>query len=71
VYCRVRPFLSGQPNHLSTVENIEDGVITINVPSKNGKGCRSFNFNKVFGPSAAQGLFTFSVLVIYIQHYYI
>ncbi|KAK2457129.1 P-loop nucleoside triphosphate hydrolase superfamily protein with CH (Calponiny) domain-containing protein [Trifolium repens] len=55
VYCRVRPFLSGQPNHLSTVENIEDGVITINVPSKNGKGRRSFNFNKVFGPSASQG----------------
>ncbi|CAL5208873.1 unnamed protein product [Lathyrus oleraceus] len=55
VYCRVRPFLSGQPNHLSTVENIEDGVITINVPSKNGKARRSFNFNKVFGPSAAQG----------------
>ncbi|GAU31643.1 hypothetical protein TSUD_38400 [Trifolium subterraneum] len=55
VYCRVRPFLSGQSNHLSTVENIEDGVITINVPSKNGKGRKSFNFNKVFGPSAAQG----------------
>ncbi|CAI8603740.1 unnamed protein product [Vicia faba] len=55
VYCRVRPFLSGQPNHMSTVENIEDGVITINVPSKNGKARRSFNFNKVFGPSAAQG----------------
>ncbi|RHN81075.1 putative minus-end-directed kinesin ATPase [Medicago truncatula] len=55
VYCRVRPFLPGQPNHSSTVENIEDGVITINVPSKNGKGRRSFNFNKVFGPSAAQG----------------
>ncbi|KAF7818172.1 kinesin-like protein KIN-14I isoform X1 [Senna tora] len=54
VYCRVRPFLSGQSNHLSTVENIEDGTITINVPSKNGKGRRSFNFNKVFGPSATQ-----------------
>ncbi|KAJ1402397.1 P-loop containing nucleoside triphosphate hydrolase [Sesbania bispinosa] len=54
VYCRVRPFLSGQPNYLSTVDNIEDGTITINIPSKNGKGRRSFNFNKVFGPSAAQ-----------------
>ncbi|KAI9082559.1 hypothetical protein K1719_035428 [Acacia pycnantha] len=54
VYCRVRPFLPGQSNFLSTVENIEDGTITINVSSKNGKGRRSFNFNKVFGPSATQ-----------------
>ncbi|XP_027363433.1 kinesin-like protein KIN-14I [Abrus precatorius] len=54
VYCRVRPFLSGQPNYLSTVDNIEDGTITINIPSKNGKGRRPFNFNKVFGPSATQ-----------------
>ncbi|KAK7392277.1 hypothetical protein VNO78_20710 [Psophocarpus tetragonolobus] len=54
VYCRVRPFLSGKPNYSSSVDNIEDGTITINIPSKNGKGHRSFNFNKVFGPSAAQ-----------------
>ncbi|XP_061365502.1 kinesin-like protein KIN-14I [Gastrolobium bilobum] len=54
VYCRVRPFFPGRPNHLSTVENIEDGTITVNIPSKNGKGRRSFNFNKVFGPSATQ-----------------
>ncbi|XP_027349944.1 kinesin-like protein KIN-14I [Abrus precatorius] len=54
VYCRVRPFFSGQSNHLSTVENIEDGTITVSIPSKNGKGHRSFNFNKVFGPSATQ-----------------
>ncbi|XP_061350284.1 kinesin-like protein KIN-14I [Gastrolobium bilobum] len=54
VYCRVRPFLPGQPNNFSTVDNIEDGTITINIPSKNAKGRRSFNFNKVFGPSAAQ-----------------
>ncbi|TKY61748.1 Kinesin-4 protein [Spatholobus suberectus] len=54
VYCRVRPFFPGQSNHLSAVENIEDGIITINIPSKNGKGRRSFNFNKVFGPSASQ-----------------
>ncbi|XP_057427423.1 kinesin-like protein KIN-14I [Lotus japonicus] len=54
VYCRVRPFLSRQSNYLSSVDSIEDGTITINVPSKNGKGRRSFNFNKVFGPSAAQ-----------------
>ncbi|OMO82036.1 hypothetical protein COLO4_23295 [Corchorus olitorius] len=54
VYCRVRPFLSGQSNYLSTVDNIEEGNITINTPSKYGKGRKSFNFNKVFGPSATQ-----------------
>ncbi|XP_014496109.1 kinesin-like protein KIN-14I [Vigna radiata var. radiata] len=54
VYCRVRPFFPGQPNHLSAVENIDDGTITVNIPSKNGKGRRSFNFNKIFGPSATQ-----------------
>ncbi|KAF3436496.1 hypothetical protein FNV43_RR23588 [Rhamnella rubrinervis] len=54
VYCRVRPFLSGQPSYLSSVDHIEDGNITINTPSKHGKGRRSFSFNKVFGPSATQ-----------------
>ncbi|KAJ8623305.1 hypothetical protein MRB53_031834 [Persea americana] len=55
VYCRVRPFLPGQPNRLSTVDRIDDGSITISTPSKSGKeGRRSFNFNKVFGPSATQ-----------------
>lgn len=54
VYCRVRPFLSGQSSYLSTVEFIEDGNIAINTPSKHGKGRRSFSFNKVFGPSATQ-----------------
>ncbi|XVF22154.1 hypothetical protein REPUB_Repub12eG0149200 [Reevesia pubescens] len=53
VYCRVRPFLSGS-SYLSTVDHIEDGSITINTPSKYGKGCKSFNFNKVFGQSATQ-----------------
>ncbi|PON40537.1 Kinesin-like protein [Parasponia andersonii] len=54
VYCRVRPFLSGQPNSLSTVGYIEDGNIIINTPSRHGKGHKSFSFNKVFGPSASQ-----------------
>ncbi|XAR58399.1 Minus-end-directed kinesin ATPase [Bertholletia excelsa] len=54
VYCRVRPFLGGQANYLSTVDHIEEGTITITTPSKHGKGHRSFNFNKVFGPSATQ-----------------
>ncbi|KAJ0054142.1 hypothetical protein Pint_00922 [Pistacia integerrima] len=54
VYCRVRPFLSGQSNYLSSVDHIEEGNITINTPSKYGKGHKSFSFNKVFGPSATQ-----------------
>ncbi|KAG8389528.1 hypothetical protein BUALT_Bualt02G0238700 [Buddleja alternifolia] len=54
VYCRVRPFLPGQCNYLSTVDHIEEGAITINTLAKNGKGRKSFNFNKVFGPSATQ-----------------
>ena len=48
--------MPGQPTSLSTVENIEEGTITIRVPSKYGKeGHKPFMFNKVFGPSAAQG----------------
>ncbi|XWS46601.1 hypothetical protein CRYUN_Cryun14cG0082400 [Craigia yunnanensis] len=54
VYCRVRPFLSGQSSYLSTVDHIEDGNITVNTASKYGKGCKSFTFNKVFGQSATQ-----------------
>ncbi|XP_024167492.1 kinesin-like protein KIN-14I [Rosa chinensis] len=54
VYCRVRPFLSGQSNCLSCVDHMEDGNITINTPSRHGKGQRTFSFNKVFGPSATQ-----------------
>ncbi|XP_073303972.1 kinesin-like protein KIN-14I [Primulina huaijiensis] len=54
VYCRVRPFLPGQFNSLSSVEQIEEGSITVNSLAKNGKGRKSFHFNKVFGPSATQ-----------------
>ncbi|KAJ6686653.1 KINESIN-LIKE PROTEIN KLP-3 [Salix purpurea] len=54
VYCRVRPFLSGQSNAMSTVDHIEDGNITISTASKHGKGCKSFSFNKIFGPLATQ-----------------
>ncbi|XP_060219302.1 kinesin-like protein KIN-14I [Lycium barbarum] len=55
VYCRVRPFLPGQQNSLSTVDHIDDGNITITTPSKYGKeGKKSFTFNKVFGPSVTQ-----------------
>ncbi|KDP23424.1 hypothetical protein JCGZ_23257 [Jatropha curcas] len=55
VYCRVRPFLPGQPNRFSTVDHIEEGNISIITPSKYGKeGRKSFSFNKVFGPMASQ-----------------
>ncbi|ESQ32212.1 hypothetical protein EUTSA_v10003600mg [Eutrema salsugineum] len=55
VYCRVRPFLPGQPTTLSTVEHIEEGTITIRLPPNYGKeGRKPFMFNKVFGPSATQ-----------------
>ncbi|EOA19892.1 hypothetical protein CARUB_v10000139mg [Capsella rubella] len=55
VYCRVRPFLPGEPTGLSAVEHIDEGTITIRVPSKYGKaGNKPFMFNKVFGPSATQ-----------------
>ena len=62
VYCRVRPFLSGQSSYLSTVDHIEDGNITVSTTSKYGKGCKSFTFNKVFGQSATQGCFTKSLI---------
>lgn len=59
VYCRVRPFLPGQLSGMSTVGHVDDGGITIITPPKYGKeGRRSFNFNKVFGPSATQGCLT-------------
>ncbi|XVE89590.1 hypothetical protein DITRI_Ditri20bG0008200 [Diplodiscus trichospermus] len=55
VYCRVRPFLSGQLNNLSSVDHIDDNTITIITPSKYGKeGRKSFTFNKVFSPSVTQ-----------------
>ncbi|CAN1199228.1 Kinesin-like protein KIN-14I [Linum perenne] len=54
VYCRVRPFLSGQSDYMSTVDYLEEGTITINAPSRHGCGQKSFSFNKVFGPSATQ-----------------
>ncbi|XVF05987.1 hypothetical protein REPUB_Repub06bG0009200 [Reevesia pubescens] len=55
VYCRVRPFLGGQLNSLSSVDNIDDRTITITTPSKYGKeGRKSFTFNKIFSPSATQ-----------------
>ncbi|KAJ9173861.1 hypothetical protein P3X46_016954 [Hevea brasiliensis] len=56
VYCRVRPFLSGQSNVQSTVDYIgENGNIMIVNPLKHGKDARRiFSFNKVFGTSVTQ-----------------
>ncbi|PKI76159.1 hypothetical protein CRG98_003520 [Punica granatum] len=55
VYCRVRPFLPGQPNSVNAVGHLDDGSITIITPSKYGKeGRKSFTFNRVFGPTATQ-----------------
>jgi len=58
VYCRVRPFLPGQPNGQSTVDYIgENGNIMIMNPLKQGKDARRvFSFNKVFATSATQGI---------------
>ncbi|KAK6149445.1 hypothetical protein DH2020_016970 [Rehmannia glutinosa] len=56
VYCRVRPFLSGQSNGQSTVDYIGDnGNVMIANPLKQGKDARRvFSFNKVFGTNVTQ-----------------
>ncbi|KAJ7963561.1 Kinesin-like protein [Quillaja saponaria] len=56
VYCRVRPFLSGESNVQSTVDYIGDnGNIMIVNPLKKGKDARRvFSFNKVFGTNVTQ-----------------
>ncbi|KAK3011896.1 hypothetical protein RJ639_011416, partial [Escallonia herrerae] len=56
VYCRIRPFLSGQMGKQSIVEYVgENGELAVINPSKQGKeGRRSFKFNKVYGPAATQ-----------------
>ena len=60
VYCRVRPLIGGHPNHHGTVSNIEEGSISVIIPSKNGKeGKKTFTLNKAFGPSATQGWSSF------------
>ncbi|CAA0834665.1 P-loop nucleoside triphosphate hydrolases superfamily protein with CH (Calponin Homology) domain [Striga hermonthica] len=54
VYCRIRPFLPGQPSFLSAAEVVDEKTLTILTPAKHGKGKKSFSFNRVFGPSASQ-----------------
>ncbi|KAH7657663.1 Minus-end-directed kinesin ATPase protein [Dioscorea alata] len=56
VYCRIRPFLSGQSRKLTTIDYIgENGELLVVNPSKHGKDAhRMFKFNKVFSPTATQ-----------------
>ncbi|XP_011080952.1 kinesin-like protein KIN-14J isoform X1 [Sesamum indicum] len=56
VYCRVRPFLSGQNGRQTTIQYIGDnGELVVINPSKSGKDShRLFKFNKLFGPAATQ-----------------
>ncbi|GFP99312.1 kinesin kp1 [Phtheirospermum japonicum] len=56
VYCRIRPFLSGQSGKQTTIQYIgENGELVVINPSKPGKDShRLFKFNKVFGPAATQ-----------------
>ncbi|KAL3635560.1 hypothetical protein CASFOL_020107 [Castilleja foliolosa] len=56
VYCRIRPFLSGQSGKQTTIQYIgENGELVVINPSKPGKDShRLFKFNKVFSPAATQ-----------------
>ncbi|MED6167169.1 hypothetical protein PIB30_000420 [Stylosanthes scabra] len=51
VYCRVRPCHQKQ----GSVSKIDEGSISLLVPSKNGKdGKKTFTFNRCFGPNSTQ-----------------
>ncbi|PIN15103.1 Kinesin (KAR3 subfamily) [Handroanthus impetiginosus] len=56
VYCRIRPFLSGQSAKQTTIQYIgENGELVVVNPLKPGKdNHRLFKFNKVFSPAATQ-----------------
>nr|XP_011465397.1 PREDICTED: kinesin-4 isoform X3 [Fragaria vesca subsp. vesca] len=56
VYCRIRPFLPGQKDKRTLVEQIGDnGELVVADHSKPGKdGHRLFKFNKVYGSDATQ-----------------
>ncbi|TYK25481.1 kinesin-4-like [Cucumis melo var. makuwa] len=57
VYCRIRPFLTGQKDKRMTIEYIgENGEVVIANPTKPGKeGHKLFKFNKVYSPASTQG----------------
>ncbi|KAI9088140.1 hypothetical protein K1719_030117 [Acacia pycnantha] len=55
VYCRIRPFLPGLKEKRSIVEHISERNLVIANRSKQGKeALRSFEFNKIFGPTTSQ-----------------
>ncbi|XP_071695047.1 kinesin-like protein KIN-14I [Rutidosis leptorrhynchoides] len=55
VYCRVRPFLRGQENRVTSVDYMDEETVAIIIPTKSGKeGRKASMFNKVFGPSSTQ-----------------
>ncbi|KAK8969971.1 Kinesin-4 [Platanthera guangdongensis] len=56
VYCRVRPFLTGQNSKSTKVDHIgENGELVLVNPARQGKDShRMFKFNKVLGPTATQ-----------------
>ncbi|KAI3675997.1 hypothetical protein L1987_85593 [Smallanthus sonchifolius] len=55
VYCRVRPFLPGQENQVTSVDYTDEETVAIIVPTKTGReGRKASMFNKVFGPSSTQ-----------------
>lgn len=76
VYCRIRPFLPGQAGKQSVIEYIgENGELVVLNASKQGKeGRRSFKFNKVYGPTATQGLTLFHghmILLVRLQSFFL
>ncbi|PWA50263.1 calponin-like domain-containing protein [Artemisia annua] len=55
VYCRIRPFLPGQENNVTSVDYTDEETVAIIIPTKSGReGRKASMFNKVFGPSATQ-----------------
>ncbi|KAG6389282.1 hypothetical protein SASPL_150747 [Salvia splendens] len=68
VYCRVRPFLSGQSAKQTTMQYLgENGELVVMNPSKPGKEShRLFKFNKVFGPASTQGLSLMGTMFAYL-----
>lgn len=73
VYCRIRPFLTGQKDKRMTIEYIgENGEVVIANPTKPGKeGHKLFKFNKVYSPASTQGLFLFilscNLVLVYVE----
>ncbi|XP_076906098.1 kinesin-like protein KIN-14Q [Bidens hawaiensis] len=54
VYCRIRPFLPGQENKVTSVDYTDDETVAIIVPKGGREGRKASMFNKVFGPSSTQ-----------------